>query len=92
VTRGSRGVTGWAQDHKKIQRIDIPPVEMERIVDPTGCGDVFAAAFFYHFSRHHQVAAAAKFANRIAAFNATYIGSDGIDAISQARKEIEVTG
>ncbi len=92
VTRGSRGATGWAQDHKRIQRIDIPPVKMERIVDPTGCGDVFAAAFFYHFSKHHSVATAAKFANRIAAFNATYIGSDGIDIISQARKEIEVTG
>ena len=89
LTRGARGVTAWAQEHKKISRSDFPPVPVENKVDPTGGGDVFAAAFCYHIARSHDVPAAADFANRIAAMNVGYVGSDGIDTISETRKRVE---
>ena len=88
LTRGVHGVSVWSQDHKKISRADLPAAPIEQRVDPTGCGDVFAAAFCYHLAHHHDVAAAAVFANQIAALNVAYTGSDGIDSISEARKHL----
>ena len=81
--------SAWAQQQKKIRRQDIPAVTVEQMVDPTGCGDVFAAAFCYHFAHHRDVVTAADFANRIAAINVTYTGSERIDTISRIRKETE---
>jgi sugar/nucleoside kinase (ribokinase family) len=85
VARGSRGVTTWVQNQKSITRYDIPASPVENPVDPTGCGDVFAAAFCYHFAAHRDAHAAAEFANSIAALNVGYVGSDGIDAIGETR-------
>lgn len=89
ITRASRGATAWAQDQKKISRQDIPPTQVQRVVDPTGCGDVFAAAFLYHCAKHQNVFAAAEFGNRIAAMNLTYKGSDEIDNLAQFGKMTE---
>jgi adenosine kinase len=43
VTRGEQG----AEIFTKKQRIDIPCVEADRIIDPTGCGDAFRAGLLY---------------------------------------------
>jgi len=43
VTRGELG----AEIYSGGQRIDIPCVSAERIVDPTGCGDAFRAGMLY---------------------------------------------
>ncbi len=88
-TRGERGATAWKQDHKNISRHDFPAFPVKNIVDPTGCGDVFAAAFCYHLGSHRDPATAAEFANRVAAINVGHVGSDGIDLISQMRKGVE---
>jgi sugar/nucleoside kinase (ribokinase family) len=89
ITRGARGVTAWEQEHKRISRKDFAAVKIEQASDPTGCGDVFAAAFCYHFTQSHDVTASAGFANRIAGANAGYVGSDGIDTIAETLKRIE---
>lgn len=88
ITRGARGVTAWRQEHKKISRTDIPAVSIEAARDATGCGDVFAAAFCYHFVKDQNVTAAARFAGRVAAANVVYIGSDGIDSIPETLKRL----
>jgi len=82
ITRGARGVAAWRQEHKKMSRTDIPAISIEGAIDSTGCGDVFAAAFCYHFAKGQNVTAAARLASRIAAANAVYVGSDGIDTIA----------
>jgi len=43
VTKGARGSTIYA----KGQRHDIPSVEPEEVVDPTGCGDAYRAGLLY---------------------------------------------
>jgi sugar/nucleoside kinase (ribokinase family) len=88
ITRGARGVTAWRQEHKKISRTDIPAMSIEAARDATGCGDVFAAAFCYHFVKDQNVTAAARFASRVAAANVAYIGSDGIDTIPETLNRV----
>jgi sugar/nucleoside kinase (ribokinase family) len=88
ITRGTRGVTAWDQEHKKISRKDFAALKIEHASEPTGCGDVFAAAFCYHFAQSHDVLASAEYANRIAGANAAYVGSDGIDTIGEALKRV----
>ena len=89
LTRGPKGTTTWAQDHKRISRHDIPASPVENQVDPTGCGDVFAAAFCFHYASHRDARAAVEFANGVAALNVGYLGSDGIDMIARVRKGVE---
>ena len=43
VTRGAQGSTIYADG----QRIDIPCVEAEVVLDPTGCGDAYRAGLLY---------------------------------------------
>jgi hypothetical protein len=47
-------------------------------VDPTGAGDIFAAAFFIALNRGNDPWTAARFANCVAACSVTRIGIDGI--------------
>jgi sugar/nucleoside kinase (ribokinase family) len=91
ITRGAQGLTAWSQEHKKISRKDIAAVKVEQPTDSTGCGDVFAAAFCYYFAQNHDVMSAAESASRIAAANVTYVGSDGIDAITDAVRQVGET-
>jgi sugar/nucleoside kinase (ribokinase family) len=73
ITRGERGVTVIVQDiHKKLTRNDIAGVSFGDMVDTTGCGDVFGAAFLYHSIKSKDSFAAAEFANNAAALNGTY--------------------
>jgi adenosine kinase len=43
VTRGAEG----SQIHVGGQRIDIPCVKADEVVDPTGCGDAFRGGLLY---------------------------------------------
>lgn len=46
VTRGGEG----SEIYAKGQRFDIPCVEAEQVVDPTGCGDAYRAGLLYGLS------------------------------------------
>jgi sugar/nucleoside kinase (ribokinase family) len=82
ITRGERGVTLIEQSHKKLTRHDIPGVPVHAL-DPTGCGDVFAAAFLYHVVHGESFPAAAQRANAVAAWKASFSGFQGLDQIKQ---------
>jgi sugar/nucleoside kinase (ribokinase family) len=82
ITRGDRGLTLITQDiHKKLTRHDIPAIHIGPTKDPTGCGDVFGAAYMYHFMKTKDSLVAATAANRIAAYKATFSGLDGFSDI-----------
>jgi adenosine kinase len=47
VTRGAEG----CEIHTPGERIEVPAVAAERVVDPTGCGDAFRAGLLYGLAR-----------------------------------------
>ncbi len=72
VTQGERGCTLYVRGRPR--HIAAPPV---RQVDPTGAGDVFAAAFFVALFRGGDPEAAARFATCVAAISVTRKGLSG---------------
>jgi sugar/nucleoside kinase (ribokinase family) len=80
LTRGYRGCTVW--DASGRHELSAAPVDE---VDPTGAGDVFAAAFLVRYSEGRDALTAARFA---AAAAALAVQGDGIRAIA-GRGEIE---
>jgi adenosine kinase len=47
VTRGAEGSSLWIDG----ARVDVPAVEPEALVDPTGCGDAFRAGLLHGIAR-----------------------------------------
>ena len=85
ITRGSGGCTVYHDEHKQIHREDFVGENIERAVDSTGCGDVFAAAYCAKYLRSHDEAESVKFANQVAAFNASLKGIESIAGMSEFR-------
>jgi sugar/nucleoside kinase (ribokinase family) len=81
LTRADRGCSVWGADGRR----DLPAVATQEI-DPTGAGDVFAAAFLVRLRETGSTEAAAHFA---AAAAALAVREPGIDGIGD-RKAIEV--
>ncbi|MCJ7824430.1 MAG: PfkB family carbohydrate kinase [Anaerolineales bacterium] len=73
ITEGSRGARiFWAGEWRQITA----PLAEE--IDPTGAGDIFAAAFFILLYDGHSPWAAARFANHLAAISVTRSGIAGV--------------
>jgi hypothetical protein len=68
ITRGAAGVSIFANEHKHVVRTDVAGISVDGgKTDSTGCGDVFGAAFHYHFTKTSDLRASAEFANSVAA-------------------------
>jgi sugar/nucleoside kinase (ribokinase family) len=74
VTEGVRGCTVFGREQGARQFAVTPQTE----VDPTGAGDIFAAAFFIHLYETNDPWAAARVANHLAAISVTRVGLDGV--------------
>jgi sugar/nucleoside kinase (ribokinase family) len=85
ITRGERGCTTFVDEHKHLHRYDIGGIEVRQVIDPTGCGDVFAAAYCAQYLKTMNIFSSAQFANRVAAQKAGFAGSAQIDALSAFR-------
>ena len=73
VTEGSAGTRlYWNGDLRRFSALQVSEV------DPTGAGDIFAAAFFWRFSLTHDPWVAARFATHLASFSVTRRGLEGI--------------
>ena len=57
-------------------------------VDPTGAGDVFAAAFLVHLYRHGDPRAAVQFANCVASFSVERDGITGIPTLAMVEERM----
>jgi len=80
VTEGSAGSRlYWNGDLRRFHALQLEEV------DPTGAGDIYAAAFFWRFSTTHDPWAAARFATHLASFSVTRRGLEGIPT----REEIQ---
>jgi sugar/nucleoside kinase (ribokinase family) len=73
VTEGAAGARlYWNCDLRRFRALQVQEV------DPTGAGDVFAAAFFWRFLTTHDPWAAARFATHLASYSVTRRGLEGI--------------
>jgi sugar/nucleoside kinase (ribokinase family) len=88
VTDGAEGVRlFWSGDSRRFH----PPVVTE--VDPTGAGDVFAAAFFVRLLNTRDPWEAARFANRMAAISVTRPGVAGVPSMEEVQNcMVEILG
>lgn len=74
VTRGAAGALLFRDSAEPVAFPGYPAME----VDPTGAGDVFAAAFLCELHATGDPAAAIDFANRVAALSVERSGAEGI--------------
>lgn len=73
VTEGSAGsVLYWNGDRRRFRAPDV------REVDPTGAGDIYAAAFFIRLHNTRDPWEAARFATQLASCSVTRVGLEGI--------------
>lgn len=75
-----------AQEGAVVYTADGPralPARPATVVDPTGAGDVFAAAFFIRLAERNDPFEAAAFANSVASFSIEGFGTEGIPTREQ---------
>jgi adenosine kinase len=82
VTRGEQG----AEIFTNGQRIDIPCVTADRVVDPTGCGDAFRAGLLYGLTNGMDWATTGRLSSLMGAIK---IADQGAQNHAPSRTEIE---
>lgn len=85
ITRGEHGCTVFIDEKKHIHRFEVPGNKIEETIDPTGCGDVFAAAYSAHLMHTADDLESVKFANTVAGFKAGQSGSRELDTLAKFR-------
>ena len=83
VTHGPGGATVYHQGEVR----HFPAFETIEI-DPTGAGDVFAAAYLIELERSGDPYAAAHFANCVASFSVEKQGTEGIPTLEQVERRL----
>ncbi len=84
ATDGRHGATLF--QHGNTQRF---PAYTVQEIDPTGAGDVFAAAFLVALARHHTPEEAVNFANCVASFCIEQPGIQGIPTMDMVEKRLK---
>lgn len=84
ITRGARGCTVYVRGARPL---DLPAFPA-REVDPTGAGDVFAAAFFLKLAERSDPEEAGIYANCVASFAVEDVGTRGIPTKEQVEARL----
>jgi len=83
ITRGGKGVTGYTGRGK----LSLPAIKIGDVVDTTGAGDAFSAAFIWALIGGSSFEKAVKIANIAAAMSTTKLGAkDSMPTINELRK------
>ena len=83
ITEGEKG----ARVHTEGKWHHVPAFPTVE-VDPTGAGDVFAAAFLTHYAEWRDAIAATRFANCVASFAVEREGTEGIPTLEQVKERL----
>ena len=85
TTLADEGVlVSWRENQQYFTQL-INGIKVDNIIDPTGCGDVFAAAFFWKYLKYRKVLQATRFANRAAAEKCRLRGLKELSKLRQIR-------
>ncbi len=82
VTKAEKGAFVAEKTTSGLRTASMPAVAVERVVDPTGCGDAFAAGFLHCYLETGDAQRAVDFANKVAAINCTLLGAENAQAIA----------
>jgi len=74
VTRGAKGSDVWQRHEGQIRKISIDAFSVSRIVDPTGAGDAYKAAFLAGYLRGYDLETCARFGSVLGALAVTQKG------------------
>ncbi|MBU1880510.1 MAG: carbohydrate kinase family protein [bacterium] len=74
VTRGEAGALYFHNDDQGILKEEIEPFPLHTVIDSTGCGDVFSAAFVSYMLMTGKTMKALNFAVKASALKATFSG------------------
>ncbi len=81
ITQGSNGADILFSREGKIRKKHMPAYRIPQVVDATGCGDVFGAAFVWEYLQNENIYQAADYANRTAAANALLKGTNEMEKL-----------
>jgi sugar/nucleoside kinase (ribokinase family) len=80
VTEGANGArVYWNGDLRRVR----PPMMSE--MDPTGAGDIFAAAFFFRLNATRDPWEAARFATQLASASVMRVGLEGVPTLEEVQ-------
>ena len=83
VTRGEKGSTL----RRGSDTTEIPPVPAERVVDPTGCGDAYRAAFLLGLRRGLPLETCARMGSLMGSLKVAQHGTQGLELGPEAFRE-----
>jgi adenosine kinase len=83
VTRGEKGSTL----RRGADAVDVPPVPAERVVDPTGCGDAYRAAFLLGLRRGLPLETCARMGSLLGSLKVAEHGTQGLELTPEQFRE-----
>jgi sugar/nucleoside kinase (ribokinase family) len=86
ITLGGNGAVLSLDGGKSAYHL--PPISVANEIDPTGCGDTFAAVFLYNYLISGDALKSAATANRYAAAKTTFTGIDGFAGIESILQDL----
>lgn len=87
VTREGKELVGVWKRNDRTEVNVLPPKRVETLVDPTGCGDCFAAAFVLSYWKHRDMLHACRAGLEMASFKASFSGLGGFERLRRAISE-----
>ena len=92
ITMGSKGTRVIYKQGEMIRNRQFPAFSVEQVVDATGCGDVFGAAFVLKYLQSGSIEKAVEFANLAGAVNSMLKGTNEMDKLPVLMEELSSVG